>query len=267
MSVTLMTELEELKAKLEELQQEITKAREETLNLAKEKDEQFRRNPPIGSIIFFASEQTPGNEYLLCDGRELNRSEFKELYDVIGTIWGAGDGSSTFNIPDLRGVFPRFLDLGRKLDENRSLGVLQTMNTAMPQNPFINNPTGEHTHNIVSAGDHIHTMDGAGNHSHSMQRAGNHQHEVPWDLGRTGEPHAMARIRNRAQTRSNEHVTNNSGNHLHTINADGNHRHRIFSEGEHGHQARAAENHNHSLTGGDAETRPINQALVGFIRI
>lgn len=262
-----MTELEQLKAKLEELQQEIAKAREETLNLAREKDKQFRKNPPIGSIIFLASERAPSDEYLLCDGRELDRSKFKVLFNTIGTIWGGGDGSSTFNIPDLRGVFPRFLDLGGQRDVNRSLGKLQTMTTAMPQNPFTNNSAGEHVHNITNAGDHSHSIDTAGNHSHSMQRAGEHQHQVPHETGVTSQSYAMSRSENRTQTYNDGHVTTRNGNHLHKINTDGNHMHNINSEGNHTHTVQAIANHNHSITGGDAETRPVNQALVGFIRI
>ncbi len=212
-----MTELEKLEAKLEELKKEIARAREETRNLAIEKDEQFRRNPPIGSIIFLASEQTPSDDYLLCDGRALNRTEFEELFTVIGTTWGDGDGSSTFNILDLRGVFPRFLDLGKQRDENRSLGDLQTMTTAMPQNPFINNPAGEHVHNMSNAGDHSHSIDTAGNHSHSMQETGKHQHQVPHETGSRGQPYAMSRSKDRTQTYNNGHVTTRDGNHTHTI--------------------------------------------------
>lgn len=45
--------------------------------------------------------------WLLCDGREVSRSEYVNLYNAIGIAWGAGNGSSTFNLPDLRGMFLR----------------------------------------------------------------------------------------------------------------------------------------------------------------
>lgn len=45
--------------------------------------------------------------WLLCDGREVSRSEFVNLYNAIGICWGEGNGSSTFNLPDLRGMFLR----------------------------------------------------------------------------------------------------------------------------------------------------------------
>ena len=63
---------------------------------------------PIGSIIPFGgtSEVVPSG-WFLCDGRAINRTEYSVLFDIIGTNFGEGDGSTTFNIPDLRGEFLR----------------------------------------------------------------------------------------------------------------------------------------------------------------
>ena len=47
------------------------------------------------------------NGWIICDGSAVSRSTYSVLFGVIGTTWGAGDGSSTFNIPDLEGVFLR----------------------------------------------------------------------------------------------------------------------------------------------------------------
>lgn len=41
--------------------------------------------------------------FLLCDGSAVSRTTYSALFTKIGTIWGAGDGSTTFNVPDLRG--------------------------------------------------------------------------------------------------------------------------------------------------------------------
>lgn len=60
----------------------------------------------IGTVKMYAGD-TPANGWLICDGRQLNRVSFQNLFAIVGTKYGAGDGSSTFNIPDLRGVFPR----------------------------------------------------------------------------------------------------------------------------------------------------------------
>lgn len=57
---------------------------------------------PIGSQIPFAGEIIPEN-WLLCDGSEVSRTEYAELFAIIGTSYGAGDGVTTFNLPDKRG--------------------------------------------------------------------------------------------------------------------------------------------------------------------
>lgn len=55
---------------------------------------------PIGSITPYSGISTPSN-WLLCDGREISREVYSQLFAVIGTSYGAGDGSTTFNLPDL----------------------------------------------------------------------------------------------------------------------------------------------------------------------
>ena len=57
-----------------------------------------------GSVIFFASIVIPDG-YLKCFGNEISRTQYAELFSVIGTTYGAGDGSTTFNIPDLTDKF------------------------------------------------------------------------------------------------------------------------------------------------------------------
>ena len=73
----------------------------------------------IGQIIEFPSNLIPANT-LLCDGSEISRDTYSELFAVINTIYGEGDGSTTFNIPDYRGAFLRCT--GGNADV---LGVLQ----------------------------------------------------------------------------------------------------------------------------------------------
>lgn len=60
---------------------------------------------PVGSIITYISTTIPSG-YMICDGRALSRTDYAELFSVIGTTYGSGDGSTTFNIPDLRDKFP-----------------------------------------------------------------------------------------------------------------------------------------------------------------
>lgn len=61
---------------------------------------------PIGSIFPYGGTVSP-NGYLLCNGQEVSRSEYADLFDVISTTYGSGDGSTTFNVPDLRDRFPQ----------------------------------------------------------------------------------------------------------------------------------------------------------------
>ena len=64
---------------------------------------------PSGAILPFAGASAPAG-YLLCGGQAVNRTTFASLFAVIGTTYGAGDGSTTFNVPDLRGRVPAGLD-------------------------------------------------------------------------------------------------------------------------------------------------------------
>lgn len=57
---------------------------------------------PAGSVVAFAGAAAPAG-WLLCDGSAVSRAEHPRLFAAIGTTYGAGDGSSTFNVPDLRG--------------------------------------------------------------------------------------------------------------------------------------------------------------------
>lgn len=57
---------------------------------------------PTGVVLPFAG-STPPTGYLLCDGAAVSRGAYGPLFSVIGTAFGAGDGVSTFNLPDLRG--------------------------------------------------------------------------------------------------------------------------------------------------------------------
>lgn len=78
-----------------------------------------------GAIGLFAM-QTPPPGWIVCDGSALSRTTYAALYAAIGTTWGAGDGSTTFNIPDFRGAFLRGWDSGRGLDPSRVFASYQT---------------------------------------------------------------------------------------------------------------------------------------------
>ena len=79
---------------------------------------------PTGSVFCIAVATIPTG-YLECDGSAVSRSTYSALFAIIGTNYGAGDGSSTFNIPDLRGEFVRGADRGRGVDSGRNVASSQ----------------------------------------------------------------------------------------------------------------------------------------------
>lgn len=57
--------------------------------------------PPIGTVSAFAGVADPGNGWIVCDGREVSRTGWAELFAIIGTTYGTGNGTTTFNIPSM----------------------------------------------------------------------------------------------------------------------------------------------------------------------
>lgn len=98
---------------------------------------------PIGSMIPYGNVTAPTN-WLICDGSAISRTEYAELYAVIGTSYGAGDGSTTFNLPDKRGrtsagfdsTNTNFNSIGKHIgEETHTLTVAEMPN---------------HTHNVAA---------------------------------------------------------------------------------------------------------------------
>lgn len=79
---------------------------------------------PAGAVTAYAGNGTPAG-WFVCDGSAISRTGFPKLFTAIGTTWGVGDGSTTFNIPDLRGEFIRGFDAGRGIDTGRAYASLQ----------------------------------------------------------------------------------------------------------------------------------------------
>jgi microcystin-dependent protein len=59
--------------------------------------------PPIGTVIDFAGTVSPNSIWMLCYGQAVSRTTYATLFARLGTAFGAGDGSTTFNLPDYRG--------------------------------------------------------------------------------------------------------------------------------------------------------------------
>ena len=83
---------------------------------------------PSGMVMIFSGDTAPAG-WLKANGAAVSRTAYAKLFAAIGTRFGAGDGYSTFNLPDLRGEFPRFWDDGRGVDSGRVFGSVQSDNT------------------------------------------------------------------------------------------------------------------------------------------
>ncbi len=196
----------------------------------------------VGQIVFEARTSARAG-YLKCNGVLLNRIDYAALWEyaqgsgamVTDAEWhqglyggfSAGDGVTTFRIPDLRGEFIRCWDNDRGIDEGRQVGSWQA--------------------GAIEAHNHKASMEEAGTHSHGGTTSfnGEHSHRVDAQFSGGGSAN-YSHLSNYA---GREVWTFPSGNHQHTINADGLHQHAIKIE-----------------TTGGHETRPSNIALLAMIR-
>lgn len=126
---------------------------------------------PAGSLQAYAGSSAPSG-WLLCDGSAVSRTTYARLYAAIGTTWGAGNGSTTFNVPDLRGRTPIGAGTGSGLTARTLAGsggaeTVQLDVTTMPSHSHTF--TGSSTD---SQGSHGHSLSGSvgsgGGHSHSV---------------------------------------------------------------------------------------------------
>src|SRR3990167_4482456 len=74
---------------------------------------------PAGAIIAFGGAVAPEG-YLLCDGTAVSRTTYARLFNSISTAFGSGDGSTTFNVPNLQGIFPGGRGNGPANDPDRA---------------------------------------------------------------------------------------------------------------------------------------------------
>lgn len=88
-----------------------------------------------GAVVAFAM-PTPPVGWVICNGAALSRTTYAALFARIGTTYGAGDGSTTFNVPDVRGKVVRAADLGSGVDPSRVFGSDQM--DAFPDHGHIN---------------------------------------------------------------------------------------------------------------------------------
>lgn len=167
---------------------------------------------PIGSTISFAGNTVPDG-WLYCDGTAISRTTYPQLFVAIGTTYGAGDGSTTFNLPDLVGYFLR----GGVAD-----GTPVADSTAQATIPLaVDNDNANHDHGNSGNQSATHTHTGtSGNesagHTHTLStgiNSGDHTHTAT--TGNQSADHTHTGTSGN-QSASHNHVIT-VANHLHQI--------------------------------------------------
>ena len=247
---------------------------------------------PIGSVIDFAGPNAPSG-WLICDGRTLSRTTYSALFAAIGTHWGAGDGSTTFALPNTPGrasVGP-----GTVTDSNgttKAYAYAQVIGTVsvsitqanLPGYNLVSDTRGNHNHTgpVTAAGSHAHSTDAQGTHSHGGATAGqnvDHSHTGYTDAqgahlhnislpnqgsGAQGGPYSvMSNVFGNGNYQTdvqgahshNVQTYGASTSHLHGIGADGNHAHNVNAVGDHVHYIQWEGDHAHNIWSGGSNAR------------
>ncbi len=82
--------------------------------------------PSLAGMVATFAMNTPPAGWLKANGQAVSRTTYAALFAAIGTTYGSGNGSTTFNVPDLRGEFLRGWDDARGIDSGRAFGSAQT---------------------------------------------------------------------------------------------------------------------------------------------
>lgn len=231
---------------------------------------------PTASVFFTARSGAPPSGFLLCNGGAYSRTAFAALFAAIGTTYGAGDGSTTFNVPDLRQRFVMGVAnsgtgsvlgaTGGQIDHVHSAGSYTTGSAGSHThgtsgntgNAAVGADLGGSTSGLISRSamnGHIHhqsaSTSSGGSHGHGS--AGSHSHIA------SGEPTSIA----------GSHSHSSGGSHSHGLGSTG------FGDGgegakQHTHAvsitASSAGAHSHSVSGTSGASNPPYITLHGIIK-
>lgn len=236
---------------------------------------------PSGTVLPFAGASAPAG-WLICDGSAISRTTYPNLFAAISIAHGSGDGSTTFNIPDLRGRFMRGVDgtAGRDPDKTGRLAAASGGNTGNAVGSVQTNATAKNglinSTSVTSSSGNRNQFDRTSgttptDHSHGTGDGGNHSHFVCYgNFG--GDDFNLFDGTNSERVQMADAPDNDIG-----VYADwvGNHNH--GSTGGH------SVNHSHTTTwdstfsvsgttpaqtiSGDNETRPVNANMNFIIKI
>lgn len=237
-----------------------------------------------GQVIMFAGKTAPSGT-LLCNGAAVSRTTYAELFAAIGTLYGAGDGTTTFNLPAmLEGTVVTHTQKPETVGTATSGEVIRHAHGASSASAGTHSHTitvaggGAHSHgaSAAAAGEHAHGAwtDQQGHHGHTggTSAAGEHQHISPfgdqmaYPWGQYGNLDQTGTRASGVDHDNSWPLTNPAGNHAHAFTTDGagahghnigmnnagNHTHTISvaQVGDHGHSASAADGgaHTHAVT-------------------
>ena len=134
---------------------------------------QFNNNTPVGVVNMWVTGTAPTG-WLLCQGQAVSRDTYGSLFTVLSTTYGSGDGTTTFNLPDLRGRVPMGAGLGRNVANSADLVTSRTLGQRVSDDQTITltaAQSGLRQHNHTASQDaHAHTVpyDSSGNNYYAF---------------------------------------------------------------------------------------------------
>lgn len=194
-------------------------------------------SPMAGMVAAFARNTAPAG-WLKANGAAVSRTTYASLFAAIGTTFGAGNGSTTFNLPDMRGEFLRGWDDARGVDSGRTFGSWQ------------DDDNKSHTHTTSTTSDaHTHSWSGttssSGAHTHPLRNIASTQEDTTGGSYIPGRDGGFGEILPEISTLS-------AGAHTHTVSG-----------------TTSSDSHSHTVTvnaAGGTEARPRNRALLFCIK-
>jgi hypothetical protein len=257
---------------------------------------------PIGCVLDFAGTAAPEG-FLICDGRLISRTTYSQLFAVIGTVWGAGDGSTTFRLPPTSGrasVGP-----GNVIDETGATvnftfaqirgAVARPIAMAnLPATAIVTDVQGYHGHGGFTdvSGMHWHITDTQGGHAHAgaylpdhghtgvSNTQGDHEHRINLPQRGAGTSGGGFDVMS-GYFGMADYMTDITGAHSHSITAwgagnlglaigwDGSHTHSISGSGDHQHNLNiyGAGSHQHTISLGSGTIFDIMSPVVVVTKI